>query len=123
MLVSRFLYGTSNDGEETALASSCSFMYLWLTCLPPFLFVTAPSLWMWLVTGVALDHRKCLVNARGDGDAHSHATDGQSRPELVPSARSHLRAARFLAFLWKTKLSFYSKLFQISTSFRCPLRV
>ena len=35
-----------------------------------------------------LDHRKCLVNARGDGDAHGHAAHGQSWPRarLPPRA-------------------------------------
>ena len=57
---------------------------LWLTCLPPFLSVTASLDRMWLVPGVALDHRRCLVNARGDGNAPGLAPHGQSWPQACP---------------------------------------
>lgn len=74
-----------------------------LTGLPPLLPVTAAVAWTWLATG-PLDHRKCLANARGDGDAHGHATHGQSRPRArLPPRAARVRVAPFSALLWKQK--------------------
>lgn len=99
LMFHHFLYGHLTWGlASLLLLRVCGLHVCHLSSLS-----LLPLPWMCLVTGVTLDHRKCLVNARGDGDAHSHTTNGQSRPEpvfpqCVPT--SERRGSRL--FLWET---------------------
>ena len=71
-----------------------------------------------------LDHRKCLANARGDGDTHGHATHGQSRPcaRLPPRAGPRQGGAVLGPFVENRKVISRS-VFWISVSLRHQLNV